>query len=433
MKLSNELTPSQIVSLLDEYVIGQEDAKKDVAISLRTRWRRSQLDKDIQKEVIPANMILIGSTGVGKTEIARRIANLTNAPFIKSEVTKFTEVGYVGGQVDQLIHDLAELAANKIKEVLKQEYAQEISRRVSEEVLDCVAPTADGKSKELLIKMINKGDFDLYTIEYQEEMVDLPPIPIGISDPRMRGAFDSLKSAMVSTSSRTATIKMLKDIISEDIVNEELMDPPTLNKRIVELTENQGIIFLDEIDKIIEPKEGRSGLVSREGVQRDLLPLVEGTVITTKFGPINTDHILFIAAGAFHRATPSDLMPEFQGRFPIRVELKDLTTEDFISILTKTRNSLITQQIALLKTDGVVLSFTKDAIKCMAEYATVLNTRQANLGARRLHTIVTALLKEVSFNSPDKMKTNKVRVNKNFVEKVLKDIVKDEDLSKYVL
>jgi ATP-dependent HslUV protease ATP-binding subunit HslU len=211
------------------------------------------------------------------------------------------------------------------------------------------------------------------------------------------------------------------------------MDPPTLNKRIVELTENQGIIFLDEIDKIIEPKEGRSGLVSREGVQRDLLPLVEGTVITTKFGPINTDHILFIAAGAFHRATPSDLMPEFQGRFPIRVELKDLTTEDFISILTKTRNSLITQQIALLKTDGVVLSFTKDAIKCMAEYATVLNTRQANLGARRLHTIVTALLKEVSFNSPDKMKTNKVRVNKNFVEKVLKDIVKDEDLSKYVL
>ncbi len=433
MKISNELTPSKIVSLLDQYVVGQDDAKKDVAISLRTRWRRSQLDEDIQKEVIPANMILIGSTGVGKTEIARRIANLTNAPFIKSEVTKFTEVGYVGGQVDTLITDLAELAATKIKEVLRQEHADEISRRVSEEILDYIAPTATGKSKERIVKMIHDGDFDQYTVEYQEELLDLPPLPLGLSDAKMKGAFDSLKSAMVSTSSRTATVKMLKDLIAEDIVSEELMDPPTLNKRIVELTENQGIIFLDEIDKIIEPKEGRSGLVSREGVQRDLLPLVEGTTVTTKFGPVNTDHILFIAAGAFHKTTPSDLMPEFQGRFPIRVELKDLTTEDFVSILTKTRNSLITQQIELLKTEGIVLSFTKDAITCMAEYATTLNTKQANLGARRLHTIVTALLKEVSFNSPDVIKNKKVRVDKVFVEKVLKDIVKDDDLSKYIL
>ena len=245
MSLNNKLTPSKIVDLLDEYVIGQDDAKKDVAISLRTRWRRSQLDEDIQKEVIPANMILIGSTGVGKTEIARRIANLTNAPFIKSEVTKFTEVGYVGGQVDQLIVDLAELAAGKIKEVLRQEYADEVSRRVSEEVLNCIAPTAKGKSKEKIIKMIYDGKFDSFTVEYQEELIDLPPLPIGLSDAKMKGAFDSLKSAMVNTSTRTATIKMLKDLITEDIVNEELVDPPTLNKRIVDLTENQGIIFLD--------------------------------------------------------------------------------------------------------------------------------------------------------------------------------------------
>ena len=427
--MDDKLTPTKIVSILNDHVIGQNEAKKEVAISLRTRWRRSQLDRELQKEVTPANIILAGPTGVGKTEIARRIANLTKAPFLKTEATKFTEVGYVGGQVTDLVHDLVEIAARKVKDLLKDEYADKIAAEVNKQLLEAIAPTASKSDKEKLQKIIEDGKLDDEIIHYAEERLDLPPLIPG-APVQVQRMLDTMGMS-ASKVDRTIPVKVFKQILTDEIAD-DIIDPPQLNDKIIDITENNGIIFLDEVDKLVEKSKDRQ-LVSREGVQRDLLALVEGTTINTKYGMLKTDHILFIAAGAFTKCTPNDLMPEFQGRFPIRVELTALNEEDMFDILSKTKNSLVTQHTELMKTEGIVLSFTKDALKTIAKYATSLNKTQQNIGARRLHTIVQALLKEISFEAPDKIRAKRIKIDGKYVTKVLDKITKNEDLSKFIL
>jgi ATP-dependent HslUV protease ATP-binding subunit HslU len=429
-------SPREIVSELDRFVIGQSEAKRAVAIALRNRWRRQELPEEIREEVLPKNILMIGPTGVGKTEISRRLSKLAEAPFIKVEATKFTEVGYVGKDVEQIIRDLIEISIALVKERKRKEVLANAQMSAEERVLEVlVGKNASSATKESYRKRLRSGDLDNNEIEISVQ--DSPQMP-SFDIPGMQGSVgmvsigDIFGKSMTKKKKKKMTVKESYDYLIEE-ESDKLMDNDQVLKEAKFAAENNGIVFLDEIDKVSARSDGRSGAdVSREGVQRDLLPLIEGTTVNTKHGPIKTDHILFIASGAFQLAKPSDLLPELQGRLPIRVELNALTKEDFIKILKEPDNSLIKQYTALLGTEKVTLEFTDDAIEAIAEISTHINSTIENIGARRLHTILEKILDDISFDAPDKS-GEKVLINKAYVDKHLGDIAKDKDLSKFIL
>ena len=429
-------SPREIVSELDRFVIGQSEAKRAVAIALRNRWRRQELPEEIREEVLPKNILMIGPTGVGKTEISRRLSKLAEAPFIKVEATKFTEVGYVGKDVEQIIRDLIEISIALVKERKRKEVLAKAQMSAEERVLEVlVGKNASSATKESYRKRLRAGDLDNNEIEISVQ--DSPQMP-SFDIPGMQGSVgmvsigDIFGKSMTKKKKKKMTVKESYDYLIEE-ESDKLMDNDQVLKEAKFAAENNGIVFLDEIDKVSARSDGRSGAdVSREGVQRDLLPLIEGTTVNTKHGPIKTDHILFIASGAFQLAKPSDLLPELQGRLPIRVELNALTKQDFIKILKEPDNSLIKQYTALLGTEKVTLEFTDDAIEAIAEISTHINSTIENIGARRLHTILEKILDDISFDAPDKS-GEKVLINKAYVDKHLGDIAKDKDLSKFIL
>ena len=433
----SSLSPREIVSELDRYVIGQSEAKKAVAIALRNRWRRQELTNEMKEEVLPKNILMIGPTGVGKTEISRRLSKLAQAPFIKVEATRFTEVGYVGRDVEQIIRDLLEIAIAMEKEKKRKEVKAKAQLLAEERVLNTlVGSKASIATKESFRKRLRNGDLDDNEIEIDvKDSNTMPSFEI----PGMPGANigminvgDMLGKAMGSKSKKKKmTVKESHEIlIAEE--SDKMIEQDKIIKSAKISTENNGIVFLDEIDKVSARGDRIGGDVSREGVQRDLLPLIEGTTVSTKYGTIKTDHILFIASGAFQLAKPSDLLPELQGRLPIRVELKALTSEDFKRILKEPDNSLIKQYVALLQTENVELDFSEDGIETIAKLATEINSSIENIGARRLHTIIEKVLDEISFTAPDRG-GEKITIDKKYIESHLGQLVKDTDLSKFIL
>ncbi len=462
-----DLKPKEIVQRLDRYIIGQKNAKKSVAIALRNRWRRRQVEDDLRDEIAPKNIILIGATGVGKTEIARRLADLTDSPFYKVEASKFTEVGYVGRDVESMVRDLVELTINNLKG-RQQEAVKEKAAAIAEErLLDILLPSGntpapstgtngtDGEvagndnhidivddgavpkasTREKLRKMLRAGKLDdrLVDLEVQAKSGPMVEIFSNTGMEEMGINFKDMLGSLMPKNTKHRKIKVteaMKILCQEEAAH--LVDMEKVVAEAIEMVEQSGIIFLDEIDKIAAKEKGHGPDVSKEGVQRDLLPIVEGSSVPTKYGTVKTDHILFIASGAFHMSKPSDLIPELQGRFPIRVELDNLGQTEFERILTEPQNALVLQYIALLRTEGIALEFTDDAIKRIAAIAVEVNTNTENIGARRLHTLMEKLLENILFESPD-LENKNVVVDAAFVDAQLRDIVEDEDLSRYIL
>ena len=441
-----ELTPRKIVRELDKYIIGQTSAKKSVAIALRNRWRRQQVKSPLREEISPNNIILIGSTGVGKTEISRRLATLVNAPFVKVEASKFTEVGYVGRDVESMVRDLVEVSVKQVKNEKEKIVLKQAKTNADERLLACLFPKGDTSSmseeslsrqertRGKLRKKLLAGDYEEKIIKINIKASPMPLMqvmgPIGMDD--MTGNIQDMLSNVMPKKNKTQRLKVsdAREVFIKEEA-EKLIDMDDVVKVAVTRSEQNGIIFLDEIDKIAG-SESSGPDVSREGVQRDILPIIEGSTVSTKYGQVKTDHVLFIAAGAFHVSKPSDLIPELQGRFPIRVEMNNLTKSDFVKILTKPKNALIIQYMALLEAEGVELKFNKDAISEIASIATELNDKMENIGARRLHTVMTSLLEDILFQLPDK-NISLVKLDKKTVREKLKNISEDEDLRRYIL
>ena len=433
-----DLTPREIVSELDRFIIGQKDAKRAVAVALRNRWRRKQLGDDLRDEVYPKNILMIGPTGVGKTEISRRLAKLTKAPFIKVEATKFTEVGYVGRDVEQIVSDLVDSAIAMTRDLMREEVTANAQHAAEERVIDAIAGSeARSGTREMFRKKLRSGELDNTEIELDVAdssnpmpMFDIPGQPQGQMG--MMNIGDLFGKAL---GNRTVRRKLTVAESYELLIGEEadkLLEDEVVTRSALAAVEENGIVFLDEIDKVCARSDARGGDVSREGVQRDLLPLIEGTVVSTKHGPVKTDHILFIASGAFHIAKPSDLLPELQGRLPIRVELRALTEEDFVRILTETDNALTRQYTALMQTEEVTVRFTEDGIAALARIAAEVNHSIENIGARRLYTVLERVFEELSFTAPDRS-GDEITVDDAFVEKNLGALSRSTDLSRYVL
>lgn len=435
------LTPKKIVKELDKYIISQDEAKKNVAISLRNRFRRKEIqDLELKKEITPKNIILIGPTGVGKTEIARRLAKVTDSPFIKVEATKFTEVGYVGKDVESMVKDLAGLTFRMLKARKIEELKEENLPLIYEKIAKKLKPyEVNDKDKIELIEKIKSGEYDEDEVEIEKSSKgDSPVIEVFANAPNEDSIQNMLDSLMANMPGKKTKNKMMKVksaidyLLKEEI--EEKIDMDELIPEVVMKVEEDGIIFIDEIDKIAERESGSRGEVSRQGVQRDILPIVEGTTVMTKYGPIKTDHILFIAAGAFTMSNPSDLMPELQGRFPVKVKLESLTKDDFVKILTQVDNNLIKQYIELLKVDNVNISFAKTAIEAIAEVSIELNNKVENIGARRLHTVLEKVLKEIMFDAPfDNSESKDIKIMKKDVHKMFEIKNEEENLNNYIL
>ena len=429
------LTPREIVSELDRFIIGQKDAKRAVAVALRNRWRRKNLPDDLRDEVYPKNILMIGPTGVGKTEISRRLARLAQAPFLKVEATKFTEVGYVGRDVEQIIRDLVDGAIVMARERMRDEVQARARENAEERVIDAIAgPDARAQTREMFRGKLHRGELDDTEIDL-EIIETASPFP-AMDIPGQPGGMINLGEMLGKAFGGRSVRKRMTVAESHDTLLAEeadkLLDDETVTRAALEAVQENGIVFLDEIDKVCARSEARGGEVSREGVQRDLLPLIEGTTVSTKHGPVKTDHILFIASGAFHIAKPSDLLPELQGRLPIRVELRPLTEQDFVRILTETDNALTRQYTALMGTEEVTVDFTEDGIAALARIAAEVNRSVENIGARRLYTVMERVFEELSFTAPDRS-GDSVTVDADFVEKNIGELARSADLSRYVL
>ncbi len=446
----DDLTPQQIVEALDKYIVGQQAAKRAAAVAIRNRWRRRQLPEGLRDEVGPANMILIGRTGVGKTEIARRLAGLVNAPFLKVEATKYTEVGYHGRDVESMVRDLLDIAIRIVRDEQTEVVREEAQRRAEEQLLDTLMPPTaldveqsktDSDLAERRRRSREKLRTQLHAGELEERMVELTietkAAPVGVMatfgmdqlDPDMQSFLERLIPAQAKT--RSMAVRDARGILFSQQCD-KLIDREKATEAAIQRTENAGIIFLDELDKLASPMQTHGPDISRQGVQRDLLPIIEGCSVSTRYGPVRTDHVLFIAAGAFHGSKPSDLMPELQGRLPIRVELEDLTRDDFVRILTEPKNALTKQQTALLATEGVFIEFTPDAVFALADIADRVNQTMDNIGARRLMTVMERLMEEISFEAPNR-RGETIRIDAAYVNKRLSGISQDADLSRFIL